>query len=182
MDIPTAYFGVNNFDEYLHMLDICTQITGKRENYQTYGLDVKAQIEAAKAMIKEPAPTALFIRVGGTTCNVKGSKGTVLGEMLKDLGVENIADSDKSLLENLSIEQIMKNDPQYIFIIFQGSNTEAARKNLEDTLLSNPAWDSLTAVSEGRYHIMDKALYHLKPNAKWGTAYEELAALLYGNE
>ena len=31
--IPTAYFAVSNFDEYLHMLDICTQITGRRDLY-----------------------------------------------------------------------------------------------------------------------------------------------------
>jgi len=27
---------------------------------------------------------------------------------------------------------------------------------------------------------MDKNLYHLKPNNRWGTAYEQLEQLLYG--
>lgn len=179
MDVPTAYFGVNSFDEYLHMLDICTQITGCRENYQTYGLDVQKQIEEAKTAIDDSKPTALLIRVGGKSCNVKGSSGTVLGELLLDMGAVNIADSDQSLLENLSIEQIMKDDPQFIFVVFQGSDTEASQKNLEETLLSNPAWSSLTAVSEGRYHVMDRTLFHLKPNANWGRSYETLAEILY---
>ena len=50
---------------------------------------------------------------------------------------------------------------------------------LESTLLSNPAWSTLTAVKEGRYYVMDQTLYNLKPDARWGEAYEQLADILY---
>ena len=180
LGIPVAYFGVNTFDEYLHMLDICTQITGQRDNYQTYGLDVQAQVDAAKAEADGSAPTVLFLRAGSNGVKVKNSKDTVLGAMLADLGAVNIADSDTALLEDLSLEQIMADDPQYIFAVYQGSDQEAAQKVMEQTLTSNPAWNSLTAVQEGRYYVMDKTLYHLKPNDRWGEAYQKLADILYG--
>lgn len=51
---------------------------------------------------------------------------------------------------------------------------------MEQTLTASPAWNSLTAVQEGRYHVMDKTLYHLKPNDRWGEAYQQLADILYG--
>ena len=178
--IPVAYFGVNTFDEYLHMLDICTRITGQRDNYQTYGLDVQAQVDAAKTEVDGSAPTVLFLRAGSNGVKVKNSKDTVLGAMLADLGAVNIADSDTALLEDLSLEQIMADDPQYIFAVYQGSDQEAAQKVMEQTLTSNPAWNSLTAVREGRYYVMDKTLYHLKPNDRWGEAYQKLADILYG--
>ena len=54
-----------------------------------------------------------------------------------------------------------------------------AQALLEATLLSNPAWEGLTAVREGRYHVMDQRLYNVKPNARWGEAYEKLADILY---
>ena len=180
LGIPVAYFGVNTFDEYLHMLDICTQITGQRDNYQTYGLDVQAQVDAAKAEADGSAPTVLFLRAGSNGVKVKNSKDTVLCAMLADLGAVNIADSDTALLEDLSLEQIMADDPQYIFAVYQGSDQEAAQKVMEQTLTSNPAWNSLTAVQEGRYYVMDKTLYHLKPNDRWGEAYQKLADILYG--
>ena len=180
LGIPVAYFGVNTFEEYLHMLDICTQITGLRENYQTYGLDVQQQVEDAKAKADGSAPTVLFLRAGGNGVKVKNSKDTVLGAMLSDLGTVNIADSDSTLLEELSLEQIMADDPQFIFVVYQGSDQTAAQKVMEQTLTSNPAWNTLTAVQRGRYFVMDKALYHLKPNARWGEAYEQLADILYG--
>ena len=180
LGIPVAYFGVNTFEEYLHMLDICTQITGLRENYQSYGLDVQQQVEDAKAKADGSAPTVLFLRAGGNGVKVKNSKDTVLGAMLSDLGTVNIADSDSTLLEELSLEQIMADDPQFIFVVYQGSDQTAAQKVMEQTLTSNPAWNTLTAVQRGRYFVMDKALYHLKPNARWGEAYEQLADILYG--
>ena len=98
--------------------------------------------------------------------------------MLADLGCENIADGS-DLLENLSIEKIIEEDPDRIFIVMQGSDQEGAKKTLEDSLLSNPAWSGLSAVQADRLFYMDKQLYHLKPNNRWGISYAELEKLLY---
>lgn len=179
LGIPTIYFGVNSFDDYLEMLDVCTQITGHTENYQTYGLDVQAQVEKAKEQNDGSAPTVLLLRSASTSCKVKNSKGTVLGEILADLGTVNIADSDESLLEDLSMERIIADDPDYIFVVFQGSDQNAAQKTLDAALTSNPAWDTLSAVQNGNFYIMEKELYHLKPNARWGEAYQKVADILY---
>ena len=179
LGIPTVYFGVNSFKDYLAMLGICTMITGQTENYQTYGLDVQAQVEAAKDQADGSAPTVLLLRSASTSCKVKNSKGTVLGEILADLGAVNIADSDTGLLEDLSMERILADDPDYIFVVFQGSDQAAAQKTLEAALTANPAWETLTAVQNGRYRLMEKELYHLKPNARWGEAYRKVADILY---
>ena len=179
LGVPVAYFGVNSFHDYLEMLDVCTRITGHPENYQTYGLDVQAQVDKAKEQNDGSAPTVLLLRSASTSCKVKNSKGTVLGEILADLGAVNIADSDTGLLEDLSLERIIADDPDYIFVVFQGSDQAAAQKTLDAALTSNPAWETLSAVQNGRFYIMEKALYHLKPNARWGEAYQKVADILY---
>lgn len=179
LGVPVIYFGVNSFNDYLEMLDVCTQITGETQNYQTYGLDVQAQVEKAKEQDDGSAPTVLLLRSASTSCKVKNSKGTVLGEILADLGAVNIADSDTSLLEDLSMERIIADDPDYIFVVFQGSDQDAAQKTLNAALTSNPAWDTLSAVQNGNFYLMEKELYHLKPNARWGEAYQKVADILY---
>ena len=73
----------------------------------------------------------------------------------------------------------MQADPDYIFVVEQGSDAEAIRENLNALLLDNPAWSGLTAVQEGRLYYMDQKLYNLKPNDRWGEAYENLADILY---
>lgn len=182
--LNVLYFNVNGFEDYLRMLKACTDITGRTDLYETNGLKVQEQVEEAKAAADaalkvQEAPRVLFVRTAASGIHVKGSDGTVLGLMLKDLGCVNVADGS-DLLENLSIEKIIEEDPDRIFIVMQGSDQEGARKTLEETLTGNPAWSGLTAVREDRVHYMDKTLYHLKPNNRWGTAYADLEQLLYG--
>lgn len=179
MGLNAAYFSVDTFADYLRMLKICTEITGKTENYDLYGTQVARQVKAALARQDGSAPSVLYIRATGSSCKVKNSEGSVLGEMLKDLGCINIADRNGGLLEQLSIEAILQADPDYIFVVLQSADPADAQAILQTTLLDNPAWASLTAVQEGRYHVMDPNLYNLKPNAQWGKAYEQLADILY---
>lgn len=177
--IPVAYFAVSNFDEYLHMLDICTQLTGRRDLYEEHGLKVQEEIAQVLERADGSAPEVLFLRASASSVKAKGSEGNVCGEMLADLGCVNIADQDGSLLDELSMEAIIAADPDYIFVTLQGSDQEAAIENMEQILLQHPAWSSLTAVKEGRYYMLDKRLYNLKPNARWGEAYRKLGDILY---
>ena len=179
MGFPVAYFDVNTFEDYLRMLKVCTEITGFSENYKIYGSDVEKQVKEAVARADGSRPAVLYIRATGKNCKVKGSEGSVLGEMLANLDCENIADRENSLLEQLSMEAILQNDPDYIFVVLQSADPADAQKVLESTLLHNPAWNTLTAVRQGRYYVMDSNLYNLKPNNRWGEAYAQLADILY---
>ena len=40
----------------------------------------------------------------------------------------------------------------------------------------------MRAVEEGRCIVLEPQLYNLKPNDQWGTAYDQLAQILYGEE
>ena len=176
--ITVAYFDVDNFEDYLGMLNILTQITGRPDLYEKYGTAVAEQIEDAKKQIDGRKPTVLFIRAAASSVKAKGSEGTIGGEILADLDTVNIADGG-ILLEDLSLEAILLADPEYIFVTTQGTDTEAALANVDKLLTTNPAWNSLTAVQKGNYYLLDKALYNSKPNARWGEAYDYLAKILY---
>lgn len=186
--ITTTYFAVSDFEDYIRMLEICTDITGRKDLLQKYGYDVRDQVDAAKERAAariadgEKAPTVVFLRASTSSIKAKGSKDNVGGVMLAGLGCINIADDDESLLDDLSMEAIIAADPDFIFVTTQGTDTEAVLANVEETLLNNPAWNKLTAVKNNRYYMLEKELYNLKPNARWGEAYEKLEAILYGEE
>lgn len=179
MGISVAYFDVDNFGDYLNMLNICTDITGRKDLYQKNGLEIKDKIEEIKndfnkLGLSDNEKSVLLLRTSSSFVKAKGSSGTILGEMLKDLGCINIADSDNSLLENLSLECVIKNEPNYIFVVTMGSDTEAAYNSINKMFEENPAWKSLKAYKEERFFIMDKSLFNIKPNARWALAYEVL--------
>ena len=91
----------------------------------------------------------------------------------------NLADGDGALLESLTLERILMDDPDYIFITTMGESYEQAMEALRESLTGNPAWASLTAVKEGRVIELPKALFQYKPNARWAQAYDLLWSLLY---
>ena len=176
MGITVAYFDVDCFDDYLYMLDICTEITGRRDLYEANGLAIKEEIDRIKAEyaaadIPAEERKILLLRAASSFVKAKGSRGTILGEMLSDLGCINIADGDATLLENLSVEAVIREQPYHVFVVTMGSDTEAAKRSLENMIKDNPAWSTLEAIKEGRLHIMDKRLFNLKPNARWAESY-----------
>ena len=136
------------------------------------------EIEEIKTQFSETVSESerriLLLRAASGFVKAKGSEGTVLGEMLKDLGCINIADGDQTLLENLSVERVIAEEPRHIFVVTMGNDTEAANASLDRMMQENPAWGTLSAVREGRFYRMDKKLFNLKPNARWAEAYRTL--------
>ena len=181
--ITVAYFDVDCFEDYLAMLDICTDITGRKDLYEQYGPNIAAEIEAVReecsaADLPEEKRTVLLLRTSASSVKAKGSEGTVLGEMLADLGCINIADSDTSILENLSAESVIRQNPYRIFVVTMGDDTDKAMENLDKVIGENPAWSSLEALRENRLYVMDRKLFNIKPNAKWANSYVQLSEIL----
>ena len=184
--IPTAYFDVADFDDYLRLLEICCGITGRNDLYEKNGLAVQKEIDAvladsAKRIEEHGAPKVLSIRASASSVTVKNSQDNVLGEMLHSLGCENIADSNAMLLENLSMEYILESDPDFVFFVQRGDDEEGMKAYVQENILSHPLWAQLSAVKEGKVFFMEKNLYNLKPNHRWGEAYEKLEAILSEN-
>ena len=183
--VPTAYFSVSDFSDYLRLLKCCTDITGRPDLYEQYGTAIQTQIDETVALARQrietegEAPTVLYLRIAASGVRVKNSRDNVLGEMLASLGCVNIGDSDSVSLENLSMEHILLSDPDFIFLVQQGDDAEGTQAALDAFLADHPGWKTLTAVEEGRVYTLDKRRYSLKPNALWGEAYSDLAELIW---
>jgi iron complex transport system substrate-binding protein len=177
-DIPFAFFKVEHFEDYLNMLKVCTDITGNKELYNKNGLEVKKQIDNVLAKVdKNSKPDILFIRAFSSGAKAKNDDNMAC-KILTDLGTVNIASKHKSLLEDLSIEEIIQEDPDFIFVVTMGDTKEALNA-LKNGIEKNPAWSNLSAIKNNRYIVLPKELFHYKPNARWGESYEYVAKVLY---
>lgn len=180
--ITCALFEVENFTDYLDVLKICTEITGRHDLYEQNGEAVRKRIdEIITEQQNKKQKTVLYLRAFSTGIKAKGGD-SMTGKMLEDMNCVNIADTVPSLLEELSIEKIIEQDPDFIFITIMGSDEEKARKSYEDILASNPAWNGLSAVKNDRCVFLPKQYFHNKPNAEWDKAYEMLAEILNDEE
>lgn len=176
--ITAAYFEVESFEDYLDTLKIFTDITGRSDLYIQNGENIRAELEQTKITAQEhDSPDILLLRAVSTGMKARNSDN-MTGSMLADLGCVNIADSDSSLLEALSLEAVIRSDPDCIFITTMGDEATGFAQ-YEAELASNPAWQQLSAVKNGRVYILPKELYHYKPNVRWAQAYKNLAQMLY---
>lgn len=176
--IPCGLFRVEYFDDYLALLEQFCRLTGRDDLYAQNGLAVRDEIDRVLAQAPDlSGRSVLLIRAYSTGFKAKDSQN-MTGIMLADFGLENILDKYDSLLEEISMEEIIQADPDYIFVTTMGADVQAALDNLEKALTGNPAWSGLTAVQAGRYYILPQDLFHYKPNARWGESYAHLLDLL----
>ncbi|NLI60751.1 MAG: ABC transporter substrate-binding protein [Clostridiales bacterium] len=177
-NISHGFFKVEHFEEYLSMLDICTDITGNKDLYDKNGLEVKKQIdEVLEKADNKNGPDILFIRAMSSGAKAKNDDNMAC-RIFEDLGAINIAAKHDSLLEDLSMEIIIQEDPEYIFVVTMGDSQKAIEA-LKEGIEKNPAWSNLSAVKDGRYIVLPKDLFHYKPNARWGESYEYMAKIFY---
>ena len=179
-NIPAAYFSVTSFEDYLAMLKTCTEITGREDMYQQHGQTVQTEIQTIMAEIPEgssPRVLLLITYSGGIAVQKSDS---MTGQMLQDLGCENIVDKTPSLLNEFSLERIITEDPDFIFVIPMGNDDDLAVRNLQESIESKSVWQDLRAVKNGQYILLPKEQFLYKPNVRWGTSYEYLAQILYG--
>lgn len=176
--IVTAYFDIETFEDYKAMMGIFTDSTGNKKLYEENVTSVEKAIEEQIARADGSSPKILLLRAYSTGVRAKNSD-TMTGKMLLDLGCVNIADSDGGLLEDLNMEAILVADPDFIFVTTMGSSQEAALSMVDELLASNPAWQGLTAVKDDKFYVLEKELFHNKPNNRWGESYEILADILY---
>ena len=182
--IPAACFRVESFFDYLRVIGIFTEITENKDAYKKYGEDVADSIRAILESVpkNDVAPKILFIRAGSSarSTKAKNREQHFACAMLEELGAYNIADAAPVLLDGLSIEEILRQNPDMIFVTFMGD--EEASKKYFTSLLGDPVWSTLDAVKNGKCHYLVKDLFQYKPNAKWNEAYEILAEILYEND
>lgn len=177
--IPVAMLRMDTFEDYLTILRTLTKITGKTENYEQFGENAKSEIEKIISGGKrENNPKILFVRSGSSYSSAKAKKAddNFAAKILEDLGCVNIADKAETLLDNLSAEVILKENPQYIFVSVMGDYDNS--KAYMQELLAKKEYASLDAVKNGRVYFLPKELFQYKPCGRWAESYRYISSIL----
>ncbi|MBR2885929.1 MAG: ABC transporter substrate-binding protein [Clostridia bacterium] len=177
--IPVAMLRMDTFEDYLTILRTLTKITGKTDNYEQFGENAKSEIEKIISNGKrENNPKILFVRSGSSYSSAKAKKAddNFAAKILEDFGCINIADKAEVLLDNLSAEVILKENPQYIFVSVMGDYDNS--KAYMQELLAKKEYASLDAVKNGRVYFLPKELFQYKPCGRWAESYRYISSIL----
>lgn len=178
MGIAYGYYRVDTFEDYKAMMAQFCAVNERDDLYRENVLEVEQRIESIRERIPADCDqSVLLLRAYSTGIKAK-TDDNLAGQILKEYGLRNIAEESPSLLEDLSMEQVILTDPDYIFVLTMGDE-QAAAEYMGSHLENDPAWQGLSAVRDGHYHILPQDLFHYKPNQRWDESYEYLANIIF---
>ena len=176
--IRVLYTNIDDFDDYAAVMKDLTTETGRADLYKENVADVAEEIEEIIGNVPGDTRggTYLLLHVSATKSKVE-KNDYFASEIFNNLGLTNIA-ADDSSFDDLSIEQIVTADPDYIFVVPRGDEKKAMA-GFDELFTGQAAWESLSAVKNGKYYLLSKDLFGLKPNDKWAETYKAAFEILY---
>ena len=95
----------------------------------------------------------------------------------------NVASGMKAMEDNpdaapYSIETLVEQNPEIIFITSMGE-MEDVKRGMEQTIASNPAWQTIPAVKNGKLYYLSHDHFLLSPGIHYPDAVKEMAKLVY---
>ena len=177
--VECTAFRVDTWRDYAAMMDEMTVRTDRRDLYESIIPPMEREITVlTEKTAEKKGPKILLLRAYSGGAKVKGTDN-LAGVMLADLGCVNVVDLHPSLLEEMSLEAIITEDPEWIFVTVMGTNEEDALDAVETAIAENPACRGITAVQRGHIQVLPTGLFHYKPNARWAESYRYLYEILY---
>lgn len=159
-------------DEVADNVELVGRITGAVKEAEALAGDIRSRIDAVRQRVAETAvgerPSVFWV-LDSMLWTV--GPGSFVHDLITVAGGENVAASSGQAYCQFSMESLLAADPDVI--IMPIIDPAAA-----DALAANEGWESLTAVKEGRVHMIDPDIVS-RPGPRIAEAIERVAAILY---
>lgn len=180
--IPLYINSLDSYEDTLKTMKFFGELTGQEDTAKAAIEKITKQCSDAEAMTAGKQGPKTLILFSNPDSNNMASSTTFSGDLLKRLHGVNIADLDTSLKGQfipLSLEYVVKQDPEVIFIISMG-NTPDSLARFKDQMQTNEAWNQTAAVKNGRIYELPMDLFTVNPGSRIGDAMMYMADCLYG--
>ncbi len=181
-NIPVIEIDVRTYKEVQSALKLIGKVYGVQQKGEQAAEKLDNEISKISEKIPKDEKKIVILHASAKNVTVE-LDGTIAGSAAKLLGFKNVAagstplsgDPDKT---PYSLEELVKNNPDLIFITSMG--TDAAIENrLRSDVQSNPAWNSLQAVRENKIVFLPEQLFLINPGLQYPKAVEYMAKTVY---
>ncbi len=180
--IPVIAVKYDDFSDYLKWFKVFCNLSGHEELWDSVAM--KALDETVEVLCEIPSGNAprVFSMFANASKLEANTSSTVVGGMVTAMKGVNIVDdwqnTEGADRLTINLETVFAANPD-IIIVQCHAGTDAAKAQVEETYGSNPVWQSLDAVKNGKVFYLEKSLFHNKPNSRFAEAYQKLAEILY---
>lgn len=143
---------------------------------------VRADLADASAMWSDRPPVTVF-HVVQLDPPMTAGPGTFLDSVFLAGGAVNVFADIEGNWPRISLEEVLRRDPDYVIVPVAGYGTPSIRTGYRDPslerLAASPGWAALSAVASGRVVSVDASLFG-RPGPRMGKAARYLAYRLHG--
>ncbi len=180
--IPCIIVDMKNYEDVKNEIRIFAQITGDAAKGDAVNKSMDDRIKSVTDRLPKEKRRVAILHSTAQGLSVQ-LETSIAGSTAKMLGFENVAAGMKALESNpdaapYSIETLVEQNPEIIFVTSMGKIDEIKR-GMEETIASNPAWQTIPAVRDGKMYYLSQELFLLSPGVRYPDAVEEMAKLIY---
>jgi iron complex transport system substrate-binding protein len=180
--VPGVSIHYATYEDFRVILDLFTRLTGMRDIYEQVVIPVEKKVRSIVGQVpvcKDP-PGICILFASPRYVKVE-TRNTITGYFCETLGAENIYKETRingADRVDLSLEYIMEQDPDVIFVTTMG-NTEKCKARMEMDVINSDVWGSLSAVKNNRFIYLDTSYSIYKPNRFYPEAFKTIAEYIY---
>lgn len=179
--IESVYLNYANYSDFLEILDFFCRLNGTTLKRNSRAEAIGKEVDSICRKAKRLNPLRFAVLFAASRGFAVERNGVNAAHMLTMLGGRNIITEPGNTRIPFSLERILLEDPEILFIITMGP-TEKIQRKVAKELMEQPAWKQLSAVRNGRVHFLPVDRYLYLPGTRFPEAFRYLAELMYPGE
>ena len=181
-NVNTLVLDMKTYDDVKREIGIFATLTGEKEKGEQLTSKMDADIAAVRASIPSDKKRIAIIHSTGQGLSVQ-LDGSIAGSIANMLGWENTASGMTALDKNpdaapYSMETLVAQNPDIIFVTSMGEEAEI-RASMEAMFAESPAWQSVSAIRDGRVYYLPQEMFLFSPGIEYPEAVKYMARLVY---
>ena len=180
--IKTLVIEMKSYEDVKREIGTFATLTGETAKGDELIRKMDADIEAVRTSIPQEKKRVAIIHSTGQGLSVQ-LDGSIAGSIANMLGWENTAAGMPTLDKNpdaapYSMETLVAQNPDIIFVTSMGEEAEI-RASMEAMFAESPAWQSVSAVRDGRVYYLPQEMFLFSPGIDYPKAVQYMARLVY---
>jgi iron complex transport system substrate-binding protein len=175
--LPVLVLAPQNLEGLYHGIERLGAVLGASERARAITQGMRDRVAGVRARVAGARRPRVFYEVDGTdpVRPFTAGPGTFIHELLELAGAENVAAGARGAWPQISLEQVLKADPE---IIILGDAIAVNTPQTPEMVTRRPGWEQVTAVRRRAIHAVDGNLVS-RPGPRLVEGLEALARLLH---
>lgn len=180
--ISVIVMDMKNYDNVKNGVKVFAEVTGEQAKGEALIKAMEDKLAAIKAKMPKESSRAVILRSTAQGLSVQLDT-SIAGSVAKMLGFTNVASGMTAMEKNpdaapYSMETLVEQNPDILFITSMGK-MEDIKASMEATVASNPAWQTIPAMKNGKVYYLSQEHFLLSPGLHYPEAAEEMARAVY---